>query len=96
MVSRPESQDSVLTPKEALRSPFPGGDTSSSRLPPRDPVARVELPVGDPNRTRGVGESFARILQPCSRGFLHSTTFTGTPLDRASPSTSPRAPRRIT
>lgn len=26
MVSRLESQDSVLTPKKALRSPFPGGD----------------------------------------------------------------------
>jgi hypothetical protein len=26
MVSRLESQDSVLTPKEAVQSPFPGGD----------------------------------------------------------------------
>lgn len=64
--------------------------TSFSRLPPRDPGTRVELPVGNSNRARGEEESFAGILQPCSRGFLHSTTFTGTPLDRASPSTSPR------
>lgn len=96
MVSRLESQDSVLTPKEACGPRFQAVTTSSSRLPPRDPGARVELPVGYPNRARGEEESFAGILQPCSRGFLHSSTFMGTPLDRASPSTSPRAPRRIT
>lgn len=70
---------------------FQAETTSSSRLSPRDLEARFVAPVGAASRARGVEGSFAGILQPCSRGFLHSTTFMGTPLDRASPSTSPRA-----
>jgi len=86
-----ESQGSFLTQVEALRSPFPGGDHFSSRLPPRDPepasmVARRQPPevvLG------GLEILLPGSAWPCSLGFLHSTTFMGTPLDRASPSTSP-------
>lgn len=40
-------------------------------------------------RTWGVGDPLPGSAWPCSLGFLHSTTFMGTPLDRASLSTSP-------
>jgi hypothetical protein len=81
--------------RERLCDPrFQAEITSSSRLPPRDPEARFSLPGGSVSRARGVEESFAGILRPYSWSFLHSTMFTGTPYDRASPSTSPHAPAR--
>jgi len=89
--SRPESRSSVLTPKEALRSPFPGGDhlflatsTSKSRG-----AFRCARRPGDPC-SRGGGDPLPGPSLPCSRGLLHSTMPLGTPLDRATPSTSPR------
>jgi hypothetical protein len=65
--------------------------TSSSRLPPSRSRGAFRRSRGS-GRTalEGWRRSIARILRPYSRGFLHSTTSLGTPLDRASPSTSPR------
>lgn len=88
--SRSEDRSSVLTPKEALRSPFPGGDhlflaTSTLEIPRRVPP----WPEGPTTVLEGWRSPVAWILSPCSRGLLHSTTSLGTPLDRASPSTSP-------
>lgn len=89
--------DTPSSRRERLCDPrFQAEITSFSRLPPRDPEARFSLPGGNASRARGVEGSFAGILRPYSWGFLHSTMFTGTPHDRASPWTSLRAPRLIT
>lgn len=83
---RPHAGRKRAIPVSRRRSPLPRD--FHPEIPARDVGVAVRLLLVSCAGGRG---SFAGILEPCSRGFLHSTTFTGTPLDRASPSTSHRA-----
>jgi len=70
MVRRSENRRSVLTPREALRSPFPGGDHLflATSTPRSRGAFLIALRQCEPC-SRG-GGILCRTLRPCSLGFL--------------------------